>query len=308
MTGPLRIVHFLPQACGPDASDGVLKAVFQLSSAQRALGHDVFLADRLLASLPDTLATRVKTRLRRLSCTLPATVTGQIADRWPDIVHLHSVHVPENVAVATSLRRAGIPYCVTTHGGLSPAARAQRRLRKAAFAWIWERRFFDNACFVHALTPAEESDIRACGVRSPVLVVPNGIDPAFIAEAVDPHALRREHPALERRRVFMYVGRLEPVQKGLDTLITAFAAAGAPNAALVLVGPDSKKGLARLTALINHLGVSGAVTILGAASGERLANLMAGADVFVHPSRWEGLSLSVLEAAAKRPLKRPSSL
>ena len=31
--------------------------------------------------------------------------------------------------------------------------------------------------------------------------------------------------------------------------------------------------------------------------GEARANLFAAADVFVHPSRWEGLSLSVLAAA-----------
>ena len=36
----------------------------------------------------------------------------------------------------------------------------------------------------------------------------------------------------------------------------------------------------------------------GQAFGEDRSNLFAGADVFVHPSRWEGLSLSVLAAAA----------
>ena len=36
----------------------------------------------------------------------------------------------------------------------------------------------------------------------------------------------------------------------------------------------------------------------GPAYGEDRANLLAAADVFVHPSRWEGLSLSVLTAAA----------
>ena len=47
-----------------------------------------------------------------------------------------------------------------------------------------------------------------------------------------------------------------------------------------------------------RLGVSSRVVFIEAAFGQERANLFAAADVFVHPSRWEGLSLSVLAAAA----------
>jgi glycosyltransferase involved in cell wall biosynthesis len=40
------------------------------------------------------------------------------------------------------------------------------------------------------------------------------------------------------------------------------------------------------------------VVFVDAAFGQDRANLFAAADVFVHPSRWEGVSLSVLAAAA----------
>jgi len=40
------------------------------------------------------------------------------------------------------------------------------------------------------------------------------------------------------------------------------------------------------------------VLFAGPAFGDERANLFAAADVFVHPSRWEGQSLSVLAAAA----------
>ena len=53
-----------------------------------------------------------------------------------------------------------------------------------------------------------------------------------------------------------------------------------------------------LEALAGRLGVSQQVVFTGPAFGEDRANLFAAADVFVHPSRWEGVSLSVLAAAA----------
>ena len=52
-----------------------------------------------------------------------------------------------------------------------------------------------------------------------------------------------EHPWLRGRQVFMFIGRLDPWQKGLDLLIEAFARAALRDAAaLVLVGA----GLSRL--------------------------------------------------------------
>ena len=96
----------------------------------------------------------------------------------------------------------------------------------------------------------------------------------------------------------MFIGRLDAWQKGLDLLIEAFAQAGLREAGLVLVGPDYRGSRRELERLANRLGISSQLVFIGPAFGEDRANLFAAADVFVHPSRWEGLSLSVLAAAA----------
>jgi glycosyltransferase involved in cell wall biosynthesis len=96
----------------------------------------------------------------------------------------------------------------------------------------------------------------------------------------------------------MFVGRLDPWQKGLDLLIEAFARCRLRDAALVLVGPEYRGSRQALAALAERFGVSSDLVILEPAFGQDRANLLAAADVFVHPSRWEGVSLSVLAAAA----------
>src|SRR4029453_10168149 len=80
--------------------------------------------------------------------------------------------------------------------------------------------------------------------------------------------------------------------------IEAFAVARLPRAALVLIGPDYRGSRRTLISLAERLGVMGDVVFIEATFGEDRANLFAAADVFVHPSRWEGVSLSVLAAAA----------
>jgi len=128
--------------------------------------------------------------------------------------------------------------------------------------------------------------------------VPNGLPPDAKTRPSRPDALYAENPRLRERQVFMFIGRLDPWQKGLDLLIEAFARAGLRDAALVLVGPDWRRSRHSLEALADRLDVLSHVVFAGPAFGEDRANFLAAADVFVHLSRWEGLSLSVLAAAA----------
>lgn len=302
---PLRIVHCLTETCGPESVNGVLKAAYQLGEAQRALGHQVVMFTTVGAAAggggarsrglptPQALFWRVTAGVS------PRLAADVIATR-PDVVHFHSIHIPQNVGIAAALRRAGVPYCVTVHGGLSPTARRRRRIRKAVFGWLGERQYLSKAGFIHALTPEEASDIRLLIVPRSIVVAPNGIDIGGLARSEDRTALSRALPAVAGRRVYLYLGRLDPTQKGLDMLIEAFAHADVEDAVLVLVGPDWKDGRARLERLAGTLGLGRRVLFHEPVFGTRRADFMAAAEVFVHPSRWEGVSLAVLEAAASR--------
>jgi glycosyltransferase involved in cell wall biosynthesis len=235
---------------------------------------------------------------RLVSGHLDAPLAERVVAWRPDIVHFHSVLIPHNVAVAARLRRAGIPYCVTVHGALFPAALRRRRLTKALFTWIFDRPYLNGARFIHAVSPHEVEAIRQIGVIRPIVTVPNALPADSNVRASNPDALFVDHPGVKGRVVFMFIGRLDPWQKGLDLLLDAFARVALSDAALVLVGPDARGHRAELEDRAGRLGISSKIVFTGPAFGDDRANLLAAADVFVHPSRWEGLSLSVLTAAA----------
>ena len=64
----------------------------------------------------------------------------------------------------------------------------------------------------------------------------------------------------------------------------------------LLAGPDFEGTEGRVKSLIKSLGIASSVTFTGMLKGERKWNALAAAEVFVLPSRSEGLSVSVLEA------------
>jgi glycosyltransferase involved in cell wall biosynthesis len=91
------------------------------------------------------------------------------------------------------------------------------------------------------------------------------------------------------------VGRLAP-EKGLDTLLDAWPAvvAAFPKARLTLIGEGPERP--SLKARVSRLGLADAVELPGATDDPTRA--LRAADLFVLPSREEGMSIALLEAMA----------
>jgi glycosyltransferase involved in cell wall biosynthesis len=96
---------------------------------------------------------------------------------------------------------------------------------------------------------------------------------------------------------FVFLGRLDGEQKGLDLLIEGLARSGLDEAILTLIGPDWRDGRRTLNALAQRLGVGARVRFAGPAFGPAKLALLSGPSIFVLTSRWEGLPFVVLEAA-----------
>jgi glycosyltransferase involved in cell wall biosynthesis len=93
----------------------------------------------------------------------------------------------------------------------------------------------------------------------------------------------------------VFVGRLAP-EKGLDTLIDAWPSVRAtyPSARLILLGEGPQR--AALEDRVKVLGLGQAVELPGASA--EATEALRGADLFVLPSREEGMSIALLEAMA----------
>lgn len=234
----------------------------------------------------------------RLPFNLPHELLNDIVTWQPDVVHLHFVHSLQNIALASFLRHHRIPYCVTINGGLAGAAQRRRWFVKRVVAILVERHYLNEAAFLHCISEEDAAGTLKYGTRNQIVVAPNGIDVGSVPKG-DNTYLTARFPVVTGKRTYLYIGRLDPQQKGLDILLRAFAAARNRETILILAGPDWRGNLRPLQTQAETLGVGQRVIFPGATFSQEKFDLLASADVFVHPSRWEaGVPFSVLEAAA----------
>jgi len=300
----MRIAHVLLGRCNPDSANGVDKTVYYLAHYQASLGGQVAvfsLTDKDPIPVPGVEVRTLqapKSKLERLLPVVPRKLFGELLDWRPDIVHFHSAHIGLFVALGKALRRKGIPYVVTPNGAFAPGRLARVGPEVRGYVRLIEKAYLEESFFVHAVSRNDAEGLHSLGIKAKVVIVPNGFNLSDVPSHPNADLLRERFPYLKGKRVFLFLGRLDPLHKGLDLLLEAFAGAELPETHLVLVGPDWRGSLGRLHGLARRLGVEERVTFTGPAYGEEKWAYLAGADVFVHPSRWEGVPFSVLEAMA----------
>jgi len=191
---------------------------------------------------------------------------------------------------AWAARLAGIPHVITMHGSRYYAARWRRRL--ALRAAIAATR--GVVAVSHALAASLRSDLWLPHHR--ITVVPNGVrSPNGVTTE-----LRAELGLGPADRLVLAVGNLYPV-KGHRDLVSALAqlVPRHPTLHAAIAGRGELEMALREEAATR--GIGGRLHLLGLRGD--VGSLLAAADVFVLPSRSEGLPLALLEAMfAGRPI------
>ncbi len=226
------------------------------------------------------------TPCERLSC--PRDLDPALAVRlarllraWrADLVHTHLVHADVYAALVPGLRLVSTkhnadPFRTGVFRHLERAI--TRRSRRVIAISDAVRRF----CVERVGLPGEKLE-----------VVHYGLD-----ELPRPWAENPPLPIAEDARVLLAVCRLAP-QKGLETAIRALPTirASEPRALLLVLGDGPSRGaIERLAA---ELGVGGAVVLPGRVGD--VADWYRRCELLLHPARWEGFGLAVLEAMLAR--------
>lgn len=129
------------------------------------------------------------------------------------------------------------------------------------------------------------------------VVIPNGVDLGRFGKTVTPaeRAQARAELGAKDRDVLLVTASRLVHKNGLDSVIDALARMPERTRFVVFgVGPDARM----LAARAKEKGVAARVDFRGQASHEELARLLAACDIFIRPSRSEGMGNSFIEAMA----------
>ncbi len=281
---------------------GVARCVLDLAADQTRRGWSVSVASPATPAFVDAVAgtgaNHVAWRLpvRLVSDRAPAVparalvrelrpLHRTVRDVRPDVLHLHS----STAGLAGRLvARGSVATVFQPHAWSFLAVRGIGR--KAAIAW--ERLAARWTAAVVCVSDAERRLGQEARISAAFRVIPNGVDLEAFREASDlERADARTRLGIDGFPLVVCVGALR-WQKGQDLLLDAWLPVReqVAGAVLVLVGDGPER------AALERRAPEGVVF-----TGDRddVVDWLAAADLVALPSRWEGMSLVLLEAMAR---------
>lgn len=217
----------------------------------------------------------------------------------PDLVHSHGARAGL-VARLASLLAGGRPgQLLTVHNFTLQGA--SDSLLKGFLHWI-EKALLPHTDAIIAVSGALRDDWlrRFSCPDEKVRLIYNAVELKRFTSGVDCFLIRREIGVPSRSPLMCCVARL-CADKGVDVLIRAMPRVleQFPTATAIIAGDGPERS--DLTRLCRELGVQNQVRLLGYRPD--IPALLAASDLFIMPSRREGLAIAVLEAmAAGKPV------
>jgi len=219
-------------------------------------------------------------------------VWAAVKNARPDIVFAHSI-LP-SVYTRLALRLTRRPAIVTVlHSDDDLSDTALLRLERLVYT--------RNACVVGVSAKSVENYQRRTRGGVPAQIVQNGIDIAHFAEParVHRHWRDRVYGAARDEIIALQVGRIS-IQKQQHVSVEALIrlkTQGVCNIRLVLAGAcGDSQYKEKVLRIAREGGVEDRVHLVG--TQRNIAEMLAGANLFLMPSGWEAHSVAALEALA----------
>jgi glycosyltransferase involved in cell wall biosynthesis len=268
-----------------------------LMRAMRERGHEVtgVCAEGPLLAIPRAEGFHIITpRLQRTASPLAhwrafRDLVRLFRAEHPDLVHAH-------MPISGFLTRlaawwAGVPRIAYTCHGFWFNFPGSRPRAAIGFAMEWLAARVTDVFLT--VSEAEAQDARRLHIHPKAIAIGNGRDPArFHSDPAARRRIRAELNTPDEHVVILAVSRLV-WHKGYPELAEAMQSL--PDAVLWVVGErlPSDRG-PDMAALLNSVGFGDRLRLLG--YREDIPAVMAAADIFTLPSRFEGLPMSIIEA------------
>lgn len=214
-----------------------------------------------------------------------------ILDEGFNVVHGLDVYSTMALRAVRSASWHQIPCVMTCHTVMdAPFLAFWQRL----LGWVFRLRKADRLI---AVSEAAGHFAHSLGfAQKRITIVPNGVDLSCFNGKVDAVLMRKELGIGDRPLIVTASRLIKRKSPGL--LVSAFAKVlkVIPDAKLVIAGSGREEH--NLSDQVRELNIADSVSLTGGLAKEKVAQLMAAADIFVLPSKMESFGLSLLEASA----------
>lgn len=223
-----------------------------------------------------------------------------------DVLHVHGVGRLASVAIRFAKqfqKRVFIKVTTVGHIYKKPQSKLKKMLQKFLPFSKQKLRLLQKADGIIAISSEIRDELKNNGFPpSSIYDIPNGVDTSryYSVDLKNKNKLRSKLRLPVNKCIFVYTGKLTR-RKGIDTLITAWCKSSQAKTTGMLVMLGSGRGQqdnmeAYIQESVEKYCLEDSVLTLG--DVENVADYLQAADIFVFPSRREGLPNSLLEAMA----------
>lgn len=267
----LHVAYF-----GKDKLNGISHVVLALAKEQRAMGHNVKISINTVHSIIDNQEIIYSKKQREFYALVKLFN--------PDIVVFHTFYDYIHYKFSKTLKQCNIPYAIMFHGGATIDNLGRSFLKKKIANYLLFNSYVEKSNGVIYLNDAE-SDKSIFKKQQPnATIIPNGINlPDIKFDNISKNKIR-----------FSFLGRLDVWHKGLDLLISALDLIKSSEInnkiEFKFYGPkedDFYKELNNFGSLVEYCGY---------VSGDSKCEAFKNTDIFISPSRMEGMPMAILEA------------
>ena len=189
----------------------------------------------------------------------------------------------------SDIRNSGVPYIIVPRSSMTIKAQQKHWLKKKLANLLFYNRIIKNAVAIQYLTDTEKKESQKFFFNEG-WIIPNGTN------------MNNEDKTfkLESEIKAVFIGRIDTYQKGLDLLFESISIVQnilrKSKFHLSLFGPDRDNSVSALNILANKFGISDLITFKDPVFGEDKKEVLKTADMFIMTSRFEGLSMGLIEA------------
>ncbi|MEI7508158.1 MAG: glycosyltransferase family 4 protein [Flavobacterium sp.] len=289
----MEIIHLVLGKANPNRMNGVNKVVYQLATKQTEFGFKAAVWGVTKDTEKNYGDRNFETRLFVKSLN-PFAVSSELIGALKEkkgkaIFHIHGGWIPLFYSISKFLFKENIPFVFTPHGAYNTIAMERNFWVKKKYFQLFEKSILLKSNKIHCIGKSEVTGLNELLKTNKTVLIPYGFE-------------NNSEIAIEKstneKIVFGFIGRLDIYTKGLDTLIRAFEKfiPKHQGAELWIIGDSNERDA--LQKLINDKSLQDKITLFGGKFGNEKDDLLKKIDVFVHPSRNEGLPTSVIEAAS----------
>jgi len=217
----------------------------------------------------------------------------------PDIIITHAYRQYYSTKALRIAKKLKIPCILVTHAPFLDKKLRNWKLNLAI--WFYDtfigKRILNKYSKIFAITNWEIPYLLKLGAKkNKIVYVPNGIPEEFFKKKIE--------NSKNKLKKLLFLGRIAPI-KDIETLIKAFKITieKNKNITLELVGPIEENYKKQIVNLINNLNLINKIKFLGPIYDlKKKINLIDEHEIFVLPSKREGMPQALIEAMAREKI------